>query len=84
MSHEAAVLTWKDVGVKGELFSSGMSQMKEEIVFSCARGGLDQFYFFFSTERAIGHWNKLLREVVESLPLEVFKRYQDVVIWDII
>lgn len=54
MSHEAAVLTWKDVGVKGELFFSGMSQMKEEIVFSCARGGLDHFFFFFPLKERLG------------------------------
>lgn len=41
MKLHPAVLTWKEVGVRGELFSSDMSQMKEEMVLSSDRGGLD-------------------------------------------
>lgn len=36
------------------------------------------------TERAFRHWNKLSRDVVQSLTLEVFERYLDVALGDMV
>lgn len=35
---------------------------------------------FFSTLRVTKHWSRLLREVVESLSFEIFKRQLDMVL----
>lgn len=38
----------------------------------------------FSMERVVKHWNRLPGEVIESPPLEVFKRHVDIAPGDMV
>jgi len=47
------------------------------------RFSLDIMKIFF-TERAVRHWNRLSREVVETPSLEVFKKHAHVALEDMV
>ena len=61
-------------------------QMKAQIsigrMWGCFMGGLKLDIIF--SERVVGHWQRLPREVVESPSLEVFKERGDVALGDVV
>lgn len=80
--------TWKEAVAIGlwELVFSPMSQMTgwEEVTSSCFKEALDCVLMKnLLTKRAIKHWNRIPREVVESPYLEVFKRHVDLMLRNI-
>ena len=76
--------------LKGDCSKSGVGLFslvtgQEKMASSRAKGSLGWILGInFFTERVIKHWNRLLREVVESPSLDVFKSCLDVVLRDMI
>lgn len=56
----------------------------KEKVSSCDRGGIDWILRIISSQKGLLRWNRVPREVVESLSLEVFKRSMDTAVRDVV
>ncbi|KAK4832372.1 hypothetical protein QYF61_022227 [Mycteria americana] len=67
--------------VKGLEHKTEEEWVRELGLFSLEKRRLRNYFF---TKRLVKHWNRLLREVVESPALEVFKRRVDMVLRDMV
>lgn len=60
---------------------AGLKQEQREMASSWAKAGLDIRENIF-TEVVVRHWNRLLKAVMESPSLKVFKRHMEVALRD--
>lgn len=69
---------WKGVSSRVGIDLLCQVTEQEETALSCARGVLDWLSGKnFSSESFVKHWNRLHREILESPPLERYKRHID-------
>ncbi|KAK4813312.1 hypothetical protein QYF61_023987 [Mycteria americana] len=88
LEHKADGERLRDLG----LFSLEKRRLRADLIalYNCLKGGCGEGRFRLDirkkvfTERVIKHWNRLPREVVESLSLGVFKSRADVMLRDMV
>lgn len=61
------------------------SEVPEIVMYLCSSLRiLTSFFFFFSLQTSVKHWNRVPKEAVDSPSLKVFTRHVDVVFRDMV